>query len=645
MVRLFALGVAATTTAYVIGAFHRTPLQRLRGDPMSATLASAGASSIYYRAESNDGASLIGSVASDGTNNHVIFPPDSPTRYAQLAFSPDGNRVAYVDDRPGHRGIYVADADWGNAAQLTVGANDSWPSWSPDGTKIAFVGTGFDPSIQFCNGGEGRLGCPTSIYMTNADGSNITDVTHEGGYSFDPAWSPDGAKIAFAFTPTETAATAIYVVNADGSERAKITSSRGGSDMWPSWSPTGDTIVFGGIHWEDWGVFAVNADGTNERSLLNVNGSYAADPSWSPDGSHIAFGGEVGDAWGIYLMSPDGSDLTRIAGTIDGSFVREIAWGPPMATAHLAGTFDVGLNGSVSGITLGFGSLWVDGYENPTGPGHVIRLDPVTGSQLADVSIGSVAPGWEVGGGGITVGDGAVWVAGTSQVPDGSGVDTQLVRIDPVTNRVVDSIQLGGKLAADVAIDANGVWVMFGGDDDKMRVDRIDPSTDRVAATIPLPEAYGHYLFAFGGSILAFTNETADNVVGNSVVDIIDPMTDSLVRLVPLGAYVWPAAGDSTWASTGTTLERLDASSGDVIGAWPLESTGDALSVGAGGVWSVSPKEGRDAISRWNPVSTTIDLTIDLPSGAGANVIATSTDAAWVLGFGGTITWIQLDSN
>ena len=81
------------------------------------------------------------------------------------------------------------------------------------------------------------------------------------------------------------------------------------------------------------------------------------------------------------------------------------------------------------------------------------------------------------------------------------------------------------------------------------------------------------------------------------------------------------------------------------MGTWPLESTSDALSVGAGGVGSVSPKEGRDTISRWNPVSATIDLTIDLPPAAGANVIATSTDAVWVLGFGGTITRIQLGSN
>lgn len=321
----------------------------------------------------------------------------------------------------------------------------------------------------------------------------------------------------------------------------------------------------------------------------------------------------------------------------------------PTLTGTVTGVFDVGLRGSVSGLTYGFGSLWVDGYEESTGPGHVIRLDPETGAEQADISIGSVAPGWQVGGGGIAVGQGSLWVVGTEQVASESthvstGVDTVLVRIDPSTNHVVDRIVLGGKIAADVAIDANGVWVLFGGDDNRMEVARVDPSTDLVVATISLQQAYGHYLFSANDAILAFTNETTTDRIGNSVVTVIDPSTDTVTTSVSLGDYTWPAAGEGAmWASTGTTLERIDPSSGSVTDSWPLVSTGDSLSVGAGGVWSVGPM-GRSTVSRWNPALMAVDLSVELPPGASANVIATSADAVFVLSFDGVITRIQLSN-
>jgi hypothetical protein len=175
-----------------------------------------------------------------------------------------------------------------------------------------------------------------------------------------------------------------------------------------------------------------------------------------------------------------------------------------------------------------------------------------------------------------------------------------------------------------------------------MKVARVDPSTDQVVATIPLPEAYGHYLFSVDGAILAFTNETTDTI-GDSVIEIVDPAANTLTRSVPLGAYVWPGAGDgSVWAATGTIVERIDPRSGAVIGTWPLESTGDALRVGAGGIWAVDPR-GRSAVFRWNPMLRTVDLSVELPSGATPNAMTSSSDAVWVLTFEGTVVRIQAD--
>lgn len=323
------LGIAFLSTSFVIDAFSGE-----RDPERSGAVASDGPvdnGSIYFRAGNDQGQTMDGIVEPDGSGQRDAFPGDPAAQHEQLSFSPDGRRLAYVDGREDHRGIYVANADGSNAIRVTDQLNDSWPNWSPDGTKIAFVGTRFDPTIGFCQPGGGLLGCPTDIYTMGADGSNVTDITDDQGFEFDPTWSPDGTKIAFASTSDVAASTTITLMNADGTGRVKMSPSNGGSDFHPSWSPDGTQIVFGGIHYEDWGLFKVRADGTDERTLLFGVGTYAVDPAWSPDGSLIAFGGNVGDYGhpeGVFAMRSGGSGITKLAEVPQGWGISEIAWRP-----------------------------------------------------------------------------------------------------------------------------------------------------------------------------------------------------------------------------------------------------------------------------------------------------------------------------
>lgn len=207
---------------------------------------------------------------------------------------------------------------------------------------------------------------------------------------------------------------------------------------------------------------------------------------------------------------------------------------------------------------------------------------------------------------------------------------------------MVDTIDLGSAVAFDVMVDENGVWTLYnGGPNDKLVVARVDPTTDRVVGTIALDQAYGHFLFSFDDAIVAMTNETTDTI-GNSVINVIDPATNTITRSVSLGERLSQAAGDGfIWASTGMSLERIDPRSGDVTGTWPLSSTGDALWAGAGGIWSVDAG-GNATTSRWNPVLQAVDLTIELPTGMTPMVLATSPNSVWVLSFDGVITRVQL---
>ena len=111
-----------------------------------------------------------------------------------------------------------------------------------------------------------------------ADLSSIGTLTTSGG-DWDPAWSPDGTKIAFASDGARALNHGdIFVVNSDGSGRTNLTNDPASDDL-PAWSPDGTKIAFvstrGGAH----SIFVMNADGTGVTRLTN-NAGYDGEPAW-----------------------------------------------------------------------------------------------------------------------------------------------------------------------------------------------------------------------------------------------------------------------------------------------------------------------------------------------------------------------------
>ena len=165
----------------------------------------------------------------DGSNVRRIFAKSKDRRSA--AWSPDGKQIAYTRWEQGINYIYIAPINGKKEERVVIG---SQPSWSPDGTEIAFI--------------EGGPRDPKRISILNVQTrkhkfffpANAPDwVRHV-------AWSPTGDKFAFSWTknPGDMDAETIYTVNRDGTGVRQILDKKVGRAVEPSWSPSGDALLF-----------------------------------------------------------------------------------------------------------------------------------------------------------------------------------------------------------------------------------------------------------------------------------------------------------------------------------------------------------------------------------------------------------------
>src|SRR5262245_1977414 len=220
--------------------------------------------------------------------------------------------IAYVSD--GEAWLVQPDGSDARKRAIDVPGFVGALSWSPDGTRVVFDVNSF-PEAGAPKGGF------FDIYSANADGTRVVRLTHDRDARL-PAWSPDGSRIAF--TRQDGEGSQIYVMKADGSDPAALTSSSAFNAR-PTWSPDGSRIAFESVADRNADVYVMNADGSGlTRLTSDTAGDY--DPVWSPDGERIAFASDRSPS-GIYVMRADGSDVHLIE--TDGDVANlNLAWAP-----------------------------------------------------------------------------------------------------------------------------------------------------------------------------------------------------------------------------------------------------------------------------------------------------------------------------
>ena len=214
------------------------------------------------------------------------------------AWSPNGQRIAFQRflTNPNQDDIYVVNADGTGLAPVTQTPTQSedHPSFSPAGTKLVF-GT-----------------CCTQLETINVDGTGRAPLTTAPPNTFygSPKWSPDGTKIAFLGGGFGGAPSDIYTINPNGTGLANITNTATVSETTFDWSPDGSRIVFDAYSTTDpqgdVDVYVMNSDGTGRTDLTPTPAQYDGRPLWAPNGAQILFLSSRTPG-GLYLINTNGT--------------------------------------------------------------------------------------------------------------------------------------------------------------------------------------------------------------------------------------------------------------------------------------------------------------------------------------------------
>lgn len=206
---------------------------------------------------------------------------------SQPAWRWDGSLLAYRNGV----GIQAIFPEEGIPLTLVENPSAAWPTWSPDGARLAYA-------LPEADGWR--------IYIVPADGSAPPQPLTQG---WSPLWGPNGAFV-FSGCLVEGQVRGICAIDPNDPNARPVPLTADQRDTPVAWSPDGSWILYMSPFDGDWDVYRLHVQG----SVAQITTDPAADgaPAWSPDGSVIAFVSNRGGSWGIYLVSPEGGNPRKI---------------------------------------------------------------------------------------------------------------------------------------------------------------------------------------------------------------------------------------------------------------------------------------------------------------------------------------------
>jgi Tol biopolymer transport system component len=532
----------------------------------------------------NSGAALgVRSMFADTSNESTIVSTGSIV--VNPAPSPDGTQVAYV---AAPNDIRVMNADGSGDFDLGVAGFD--PTWSPDGSRIAFLGS-------------------SGIEVVDLDDlSNVVRLVPfprsgpPGGLS-NIDWSPDGTKLVFSYAPPGQTG-GIAVARADGrGSVTQLTTPNGILDDFPAWSPDGTRIAFDRFTNccpGDGNVYVMNADGTNQTLLFDGDANHIAEEGldWSPDGTSIVFSRvDNGSSSELFTIPAAGGSATRL--TFNSHRDDRPAWAP-LASFEL----DVSRSGSGSGtVTSSTGGISCGSSCS------AVFVDPASVALTAKAAAGSTFGGWtgDCSGTGVctvsmsgphTVG--AVFNAASSSGGGaggggggggGGGSSSLALSVSPSSQTVASGAAANWTISV---TNAGGAYLYAVGVRDAIAPGCGIPSSFADTASLMAPGV----TISYGCSLSNVTSSLTNTVVATATTGPGDVLTQTATATVTVQAP--PAAPTPSGGGT-TTAPRAPSSIHRVTGTSRADrligtAAADVIN-GLGGSDSINGGKGNDTLN------------------------------------------------
>jgi Tol biopolymer transport system component len=244
----------------------------------------------------------------------IIIPPPTPPvvlppRNILPSWSPDGSKIAFTSDRDGNLEVYMLDVDTLEATRVTNNDAIDWnPSWSPSGDLISFV-----------SNRDARAASGYDIYTVTEAGKRISRLTFRAqGADSNPAWTPipEGGTSSkyIVFVSDRDGNLEIYRLAMADESVTRLTYREKNTDSSPSLSPDGTRIAFQSDVDGNWEIFIMDIDGKNVKRLT-FNPADDRYPAWSPDGSKISFTSNRDGNQEIYVMDVGGKNKRNLTNT------------------------------------------------------------------------------------------------------------------------------------------------------------------------------------------------------------------------------------------------------------------------------------------------------------------------------------------
>jgi Tol biopolymer transport system component len=275
---------------------------------------------VFWNAQGHTLRIALFTIDPDGTDVQQLTDPPAGMATKRPDWSPDGAFIAYMrgivpekEQRVRYR-IFRIRTDGTDREDLTKGHcrrrscfGEEDPAWSPDGERIAFVRVAGDVA---------------SLFVMRADGTHRRRVMPAPSKRFidsAPAWSPDGQRLVFVRSDRRRAAAALFVVRLDDARTRRITLWTLDGGNYPDWSPDGNAIVFQEpIAHGSTQLFVIHPNGTGLRSITGTPRFGWSWAGFSPDGTMITAVRSDGETTenDVYVMNSDGTGIQPVTGSL-----------------------------------------------------------------------------------------------------------------------------------------------------------------------------------------------------------------------------------------------------------------------------------------------------------------------------------------